>query len=114
MSRRYQNKGGQLSEQGNGCQRFAMEVDLRWNSDVISVLLQTVNAQENVESRLQRLKEVTPVVEQHNEGLEDNKENASIKLSADAVTHSEVSVFKDHICVTTCHCPLSASTTSVT
>lgn len=44
-----------------------------------------MNAQEDVESRLQRLKLETAVIEQHNERLENNKKNASDKLAADAV-----------------------------
>lgn len=50
-----------------------------------------MNAQEDVESRLQRLKLETAVIEQHNERLENNKKNASDKLAADAVADSEVS-----------------------
>uniref|UniRef100_A0AAQ4QLY9 Fignl1 interacting regulator of recombination and mitosis n=1 Tax=Gasterosteus aculeatus aculeatus TaxID=481459 RepID=A0AAQ4QLY9_GASAC len=53
------------------------------------VLLQTVNAQEDVESRLQRLKLETAVIEEHNERLELNKENASSKQTAEAVPDLE-------------------------
>ncbi|XP_054458654.1 uncharacterized protein C1orf112 homolog [Anoplopoma fimbria] len=56
---------------------------------VVNYLSKTVNAQEDVESRLQRLKLETAVIEQHNERLEVNKENASNKLSAEAVADSE-------------------------
>lgn len=55
------------------------------------VLSQTVNAQEDVESRLQRLKLEKVLIEQHNESLENNTENASNKVAADAVSDSEVS-----------------------
>lgn len=44
-----------------------------------------------MESRLQRLKLETPVTEQHNERLENNKENAANKLAAEAAADSEVS-----------------------
>lgn len=50
-----------------------------------------MNAQEEVESRLQRLKLETALIEQHNERLENNKENAANKLAPDAVADSEVS-----------------------
>lgn len=53
--------------------------------------MQTVNAQEDVESRLQRLKVETAAVEQHNERLENSRENTSDKPAADAVSDSEVS-----------------------
>ncbi|XP_039666561.1 uncharacterized protein C1orf112 homolog [Perca fluviatilis] len=56
---------------------------------VVNYLSKTVNAQEDVESRLQRLKLETAVIEQHNERLENNKENASNKPAAEAVAHSE-------------------------
>uniref|UniRef100_A0A8D0D445 Fignl1 interacting regulator of recombination and mitosis n=1 Tax=Sander lucioperca TaxID=283035 RepID=A0A8D0D445_SANLU len=51
---------------------------------VVNYLSKTVNAQEDVESRLQRLKLETAVIEQHNERLENNKENASNKPAAEA------------------------------
>ncbi|CAJ1060434.1 uncharacterized protein C1orf112 homolog [Xyrichtys novacula] len=44
---------------------------------VVNYLSKTVNAQEDVESRLQRLKLQTAVIEQHNERLENNKEENS-------------------------------------
>lgn len=69
-----------------------MEIDLyakRMNVNK-DVLLQTVNAQEDVESRLQRLKLETAVIEEHNERLELNKENASSKQTAEAVPDLEV------------------------
>lgn len=49
-----------------------------------------MNAQEDVESRVQRLKLETAVIEQHNERLENN-ENASNKVAAEPVADSEVS-----------------------
>ncbi|XP_044054735.1 uncharacterized protein C1orf112 homolog isoform X2 [Siniperca chuatsi] len=55
---------------------------------VVNYLSKTVNAQEDAESRLQRLKLELAVIEQHNERLE-NKENASNKLAAEAVADSE-------------------------
>uniref|UniRef100_A0A8C2YVG4 Fignl1 interacting regulator of recombination and mitosis n=1 Tax=Cyclopterus lumpus TaxID=8103 RepID=A0A8C2YVG4_CYCLU len=48
---------------------------------VVNYLSKTINAQEDVESRLRRLQLETAVIEQHNERLEMNKENASNKLS---------------------------------
>ncbi|XP_037324902.2 FIGNL1-interacting regulator of recombination and mitosis isoform X2 [Pungitius pungitius] len=56
---------------------------------VVNYLSKTVNAQEDVESRLQRLKLETAVIDKHNERLELNKENASSKLSAEAVADLE-------------------------
>ena len=58
--------------------------------------LQTVNAREHVESRLQRIKLEKVVIEKHNERLESDKENASDRitaetLAAEAVADSEVS-----------------------
>lgn len=50
-----------------------------------------MNAPEDVESRLERLKLETPVIEQLNERLENNKANVSNKLAAEAVADSEVS-----------------------
>uniref|UniRef100_A0A8P4KEF3 Fignl1 interacting regulator of recombination and mitosis n=1 Tax=Dicentrarchus labrax TaxID=13489 RepID=A0A8P4KEF3_DICLA len=58
---------------------------------VVNYLSKTVNAQEDAESRLQRLKLETAVIEQHNEKLENNKENASNNLAADTVVDSEPS-----------------------
>lgn len=55
------------------------------------VMLQTVNAQEDVESRLDRLRLETPVIKQHNERLETKKETAADKLAAEAAADSEVS-----------------------
>ncbi|KAM9357562.1 FIGNL1-interacting regulator of recombination and mitosis [Symphorus nematophorus] len=56
---------------------------------VVNYLSKTLNAQEDVESRLQRLKLETAVIEQHNEKLENNKEKACDKPAADAVADSE-------------------------
>ncbi|TKS74537.1 hypothetical protein D9C73_008620 [Collichthys lucidus] len=56
---------------------------------VVNYLSKTVNAQEDVESRLQRLKLEKVLIEQHNERLETNTENASNKVAADAVSDSE-------------------------
>ncbi|TMS20487.1 Uncharacterized protein E3U43_006980 [Larimichthys crocea] len=56
---------------------------------VVNYLSKTVNAQEDVESRLQRLKLEKVLIEQHNESLENNTENASNKVAADAVSDSE-------------------------
>ncbi|XP_040040044.2 FIGNL1-interacting regulator of recombination and mitosis isoform X1 [Gasterosteus aculeatus] len=56
---------------------------------VVNYLSKTVNAQEDVESRLQRLKLETAVIEEHNERLELNKENASSKQTAEAVPDLE-------------------------
>ena len=50
-----------------------------------------MNAQGDVESRLNRLKLESAVIEQHNEKLENDKENASNKQAADTVVDSEVS-----------------------
>ncbi|XP_070764656.1 FIGNL1-interacting regulator of recombination and mitosis [Enoplosus armatus] len=52
---------------------------------VVNYLSKTVNAQEDVESRLQRLKLEMAVIEQHNDRLENNKENACNELAAEAV-----------------------------
>ncbi|XP_035509551.1 uncharacterized protein C1orf112 homolog [Morone saxatilis] len=57
---------------------------------VVNYLSKTVNAQEDAESRLQRLKLETAVIEQHNEKLENNKENA-LNNPADTVVDSEPS-----------------------
>ncbi|XP_059197361.1 FIGNL1-interacting regulator of recombination and mitosis [Centropristis striata] len=51
---------------------------------VVNYLSKTVNAQEDVESRLQRLKLETAVTEQHNERLENDKEKTSNKPAAEA------------------------------
>uniref|UniRef100_A0A4W6DIZ1 Fignl1 interacting regulator of recombination and mitosis n=3 Tax=Lates calcarifer TaxID=8187 RepID=A0A4W6DIZ1_LATCA len=56
---------------------------------VVNYLSKTVNAQEDLESRLQRLKRETPEIEQHNGKLENNKENISNKQAAEVVTDSE-------------------------
>lgn len=48
-----------------------------------------MNAQEDAESRLQRLKLEMAVIEQHNERLENNEENTSNKVAPE--TDSEVS-----------------------
>lgn len=49
-----------------------------------------VNALEDVESRLKRIKLEATVIEQHNNKLENQKENVGNKLTANAVD-SEVS-----------------------
>ncbi|XP_029284943.1 FIGNL1-interacting regulator of recombination and mitosis isoform X2 [Cottoperca gobio] len=51
---------------------------------VVNYLSKSVNAREDVASRLQRLKMETEVIEQHNERLENNKGNASDKPAAEA------------------------------
>ncbi|XP_008291464.1 FIGNL1-interacting regulator of recombination and mitosis [Stegastes partitus] len=56
---------------------------------VVSYLSKTVNAEEDVESRLQRLKQETLVIEQHNEKLEDNKDHVPSKPAAEAAADSE-------------------------
>uniref|UniRef100_A0A3Q3L195 FIGNL1 interacting regulator of recombination and mitosis n=1 Tax=Mastacembelus armatus TaxID=205130 RepID=A0A3Q3L195_9TELE len=53
---------------------------------VVNYLTKTVNAQEDVESRLQRLKLETPVLEQHNDKLEKNKENVPDKTQLQKLT----------------------------
>uniref|UniRef100_A0A667Y607 Fignl1 interacting regulator of recombination and mitosis n=1 Tax=Myripristis murdjan TaxID=586833 RepID=A0A667Y607_9TELE len=50
---------------------------------LVNYLSKTVNAQEDVESRLDRLKLETPVIKQHNERLETKKETAADKLAAE-------------------------------
>ncbi|XP_041647575.1 uncharacterized protein C1orf112 homolog isoform X2 [Cheilinus undulatus] len=56
---------------------------------VVNFLSKTVNAQEDVESRLQRLRLQTSVIEQHNERLENKKEKALNKLADKAVADPE-------------------------
>ncbi|XP_070688210.1 FIGNL1-interacting regulator of recombination and mitosis [Pempheris klunzingeri] len=56
---------------------------------VVNYLSKTVNAQEDVESRLQRLKLETVLIKQHNKRLENDEENTSKKLAAEAVADSE-------------------------
>ncbi|XP_023260992.1 uncharacterized protein C1orf112 homolog isoform X1 [Seriola lalandi dorsalis] len=56
---------------------------------VVNYLSKTVNAKEDVESRLQRLKMETPEIEQHNDKLENNKENVSNKQAAEVVSDLE-------------------------
>ncbi|XP_029905383.1 FIGNL1-interacting regulator of recombination and mitosis [Myripristis murdjan] len=56
---------------------------------LVNYLSKTVNAQEDVESRLDRLKLETPVIKQHNERLETKKETAADKLAAEAAADSE-------------------------
>lgn len=50
-----------------------------------------MNAQEDAESRLQRLKMETPEIEQHNNKLENTEQNVSNKQAAEVVADSEVS-----------------------
>lgn len=50
-----------------------------------------VNALEDVESRLKRIKLEAAVIEKHNNKLENQKENVGNKLTANAVVDSEVS-----------------------
>ncbi|XP_029938585.1 FIGNL1-interacting regulator of recombination and mitosis isoform X2 [Salarias fasciatus] len=57
---------------------------------VVNYLSKTVNAEEEVGSRLQRLQQERPTIEQHNEKLELNKENASNKRAAEASVDSEL------------------------
>uniref|UniRef100_A0AAQ5X2G7 Uncharacterized protein n=1 Tax=Amphiprion ocellaris TaxID=80972 RepID=A0AAQ5X2G7_AMPOC len=56
---------------------------------VVNYLRKTVNAKEDVESRLQRLKQEALVIQQHNEKLENNKENVFNKPAADTVEDTE-------------------------
>nr|XP_046247847.1 uncharacterized protein C1orf112 homolog isoform X2 [Scatophagus argus] len=56
---------------------------------VVNYLSKSVNAEEDVDSRLQRLKLERAVIEQHNERLENRKESVVDKLAADAVADSE-------------------------
>uniref|UniRef100_A0A3B4U0P8 Fignl1 interacting regulator of recombination and mitosis n=1 Tax=Seriola dumerili TaxID=41447 RepID=A0A3B4U0P8_SERDU len=56
---------------------------------VVNYLSKTVNVKEDVESRLQRLKMETPEIEQHNDKLENNKENVSNKQVAEVVSDLE-------------------------
>uniref|UniRef100_A0A3Q1FSJ5 FIGNL1 interacting regulator of recombination and mitosis n=1 Tax=Acanthochromis polyacanthus TaxID=80966 RepID=A0A3Q1FSJ5_9TELE len=58
-------------------------------TEVVNYLSKTVNAKEDVDSRLQRLKQETLVIQQHNETLENNKENVSNKPTADTVEDTE-------------------------
>ncbi|KAK2835605.1 hypothetical protein Q5P01_016089 [Channa striata] len=57
-------------------------------TSVVNYLSKTVNGHEDVETRLQRIKLETPVIEQHNEKLE-SRENVSDKLAAEAVSDTE-------------------------
>lgn len=50
-----------------------------------------MNAQEDAESRLERLKLETPVIQQHNERLDNNNVNISNKLTAEEDANLEVS-----------------------
>lgn len=52
-----------------------------------------MNAKEDVDLRLQRLKMETTEVEQHNDKLENNTENVSNKQTTEVVADSEVSRF---------------------
>ncbi|XP_042272686.1 uncharacterized protein C1orf112 homolog [Thunnus maccoyii] len=56
---------------------------------VVNYLSKTVLLQEDVKSRLERLKLEMPVIEQHNERLEKNKANVSNKPAAEVVADSE-------------------------
>ncbi|KAM7388316.1 hypothetical protein PAMP_024502 [Pampus punctatissimus] len=56
---------------------------------VVNYLSKTVNIQENVESRLKRLKLETQIIVQHNERLENNTVNVSNRLAAEASADSE-------------------------
>ncbi|XP_034438529.1 uncharacterized protein C1orf112 homolog isoform X2 [Hippoglossus hippoglossus] len=56
---------------------------------VVNYLSKTVNAQEDAESRLQRLKVETSQIEQHNEKLENNKDNVCHKQAEEPVAESE-------------------------
>lgn len=55
--------------------------------------LQTVNAVEGVDSRLQRIKLEVAVIEQHNEKLEKQEENVLNKESANSAADQEVCDF---------------------
>ncbi|XP_072245743.1 FIGNL1-interacting regulator of recombination and mitosis [Leuresthes tenuis] len=55
---------------------------------VVNYLSKVPNAQEDAESRLERLKQETTVIQQHNKKLE-NKETVSNRLAAEAVADSE-------------------------
>lgn len=76
-------------------------------------LLQTVNAVEGVDSRLQRIKEEAAVIEQHNEKLEKQEENVLKKESANSAADQEVcdvKIIMHGICKKTHTClPTSAS-----
>ncbi|KAM9385013.1 FIGNL1-interacting regulator of recombination and mitosis isoform 2-T3 [Pholidichthys leucotaenia] len=56
---------------------------------VVNYLSKTVHAQEDAESRLERLKQETQITEQHNEKLECNDKNDSNKLTVEDVADSE-------------------------
>ncbi|XP_060889151.1 FIGNL1-interacting regulator of recombination and mitosis [Labrus mixtus] len=56
---------------------------------VVNYLSKTVNAQEDVVSRLQRLRLQTVVIEQHNKRLENNIESASDKVAAQVIAGPE-------------------------
>ncbi|XP_058494397.1 FIGNL1-interacting regulator of recombination and mitosis isoform X1 [Solea solea] len=56
---------------------------------VVNYLSKTINAREDAESRLHRLKMETAEIEQHNERLEHKEENDCNKQPTEAVTDSE-------------------------
>ncbi|XP_041862245.1 uncharacterized protein C1orf112 homolog [Melanotaenia boesemani] len=56
---------------------------------VVNYLSKTLNVQENMESRLQRLKQETTVIEQHNEKLENKVKVNKLAAEAETVTVSE-------------------------
>ncbi|XP_068600023.1 FIGNL1-interacting regulator of recombination and mitosis [Brachionichthys hirsutus] len=56
---------------------------------VVNYLSKTVNAQEDMDARLQRLKAESAVIEQHNAKLESRKETDSNKQSCDAEAGAE-------------------------
>ncbi|KAG7230827.1 hypothetical protein INR49_019641, partial [Caranx melampygus] len=57
--------------------------------EAFSHFAETVNAKEDVESRLQRLKMETTEIERHNDKLENNTENISNKEATEVVADSE-------------------------
>lgn len=59
-------------------------------SGVWDFSLQTVNAVEGVDLRLQRIKQEVAVIEQHNEKLEKQEENVLNKESANSAADQEV------------------------
>ncbi|XP_047442468.1 uncharacterized protein C1orf112 homolog isoform X2 [Mugil cephalus] len=56
---------------------------------VVNYLSKTVNAREDVGTRLQRLKQEASIIEQHNETLEESKDKVSSKPADEAVADSE-------------------------
>lgn len=94
MQRRYQNKGGKLSEQGMIKRRIIslsfQQISASSTSTGHYCLRQTVNAVEDLDSRLQRIKQEAAVIEQHNSNLENQIENNSDKETCKTAKDSEV------------------------